>query len=488
MKIRLLSLLILVIMLFTCPIASAEVVGITAEATMETPYHQVTRLFIEYSEEVAAPETDAYQVVDFAVANLKEDYECRPYDAGVITAVYTNSEAAVREDKASVPGKYVVIELAGTDGSYFDEAEQLWKPKNITGIATWREAGKSSQYVRTDWSLFTVVQTADIVNAEGAVVAKKGILPSLANEAVPTPEVEAAFTQMFLPAANGTHNINYNIRLPKDYDAAKKYPVMFVQSGGGGGLNYEQQGTDGTLLCQACDITLDAVAIEFVRAQEDLIVVAFQRWKNPPAEWEVDDVADYIQLNEYIRANYAVDQERVFALGSSAGTSNTSSAITRRPDLWNGYVQCNGSYTYTDSEGKDQRFTIFKDELMISYVGYTSEQIWEISNNPESRLDQAAIDEMGKCFDGVVEHRIPIYFFDGTNTQSGSSLNTSAAYLYLKERYEALGLTAEEIDELIQVDIVDDDKFHAVGVCEYHASSKVAVTDGFNVIDWILSR
>lgn len=468
--------------------ASAEVVGVTANGTMETPYHQLTRLFVEYSEEIVAPDMDTYQVIDFATAELKEDYECRPFDVGVITDVYTNTEAAVREDKTSVPGKFVVIEMAGTDGSYVDETEQLWKPKNITGIATWREVGKSSQYVRTDWSMFIVAQTKDVVNAEGTVVASKCILPSLPNEPVYTPEIAEAFTQQFLPAANGTHNINYNIRLPKNYDETKEYPVMFVQSGGGGGLNYEQQGPNGELLCQACDLTLDAVAIEFVRAREDLIVVAFQRWKNPPAEWEVDDVSDYIQLNEYIRANYAVDQDRVYALGSSAGTMNTSQAISRRPDLWNGYVQCNGSYMYLDENGETQRFTLFKDELMISYTGYTADQIWEISNDPTNRLDQAVIDETGKTFDGVVEYRVPIYFFDGTNTQSGSSLNTSAAYLYLKERYEALGLSTEEIDELIKVAIVDDADFHKVGVCEYHASSKVAVTDGFDVIDWILSR
>ena len=485
---KFLFLLSALLMLALCVTASAEVVGVTAQATVATPYHMVTALFIEYSEEVAAPEADAYKVVDFALANMKEDYECRPFDVGVITAVYTNSEAALLADKTGVPGKFVVVELGTTDGSYFDEAEQLWKPKNITGIATWREAGMSSQYVRTDWSLFTMIQTKDVVNAEGKVVAAKGVLPNLKNEAVPTPEVTAAFEYFRLDAANGKHYINYNVHLPENYDATKTYPVMFVQNGGGGGLNYQQQGPNGELLCESCDLTLDGVAMSFVRRPEELIVVTFQRWKNPPAQWEVDDVADSNQLNEYIRANYAVDQNRVFCIGSSMGTVNYSEAITLRPDLWNGYVQCNGSYMYLDAEGKYQRFTLFKDELMISYVDYTADQIWEISNNADNRLDQAIIDENGKTFDGVVEHRIPIYFFDGVNTQSGSSLNTTADYLYLKERYQALGLTDAEIDELIHIHIGNNDEFHNVGVCEYHASSKVAVTDGHDVMNWILSR
>ncbi|MDO4548721.1 MAG: hypothetical protein Q4D04_11520, partial [Clostridia bacterium] len=84
-------------------------------------------------------------------------------------------------------------------------------------------------------------------------------------------------------------------------------------------------------------------------------------------------------------------------------------------------------------------------------------EINKISLDPDSRIDRETIDIMGKAFEGVIENRVPIYFFDGTNTESGSSLNTTAAYLYLKERYEALGLTGEEIDELIRLDLADDE-------------------------------
>lgn len=482
------------VLLSLCAVSLAEVVGVTGQGTMETPYHQLTRLFIEYSEEVQSPDPDTYQIVDFGLAAMKEEYESRPYDVGVVTAVYTNDTPAVREDKTSVPGKYVVVEMAGTDGSYFDEAEQLWKPKNITGIATTRFAGEKKNHTRTDWSMLTIAQTKDVVNANGDVVQKKTILPALPNEAIDTPEIAAAFTQMSIPASNGKYDILFNLHLPENYDETKKYPVIFAQNGAGGGMTTAQTLEDGSYACLGADITVDAVPISFVRANPELIVVAFQRWDTCPEEWEVDNVTSLIELNEYIRANYAVDPERVYAIGSSRGTVVTSCAIARRPDLWNGYVQCNGSFTQADQENRftmfdeENRFTMFKDELMISYVDYTADQIWAISSDPESLLPQEEIDERGKCFDIVIEHRIPIYFFDGTNTQSGSSLNTTAAYLYLKGRYEALGLTAEEIDELTKVAIVDDDVYHALGICEYHASSKAAVTDGFDVIDWLLSR
>lgn len=471
-----------------CAVACADVVAVTGQGSMETPYHQLTTIFVEYSENVAAPDADTYRVMDLALSAMKEDYECRPYDVGVITAVYTNDQAARREDKTSVEGKYVVIELAGTDGSYFDEEEQLWKPRNITGIATVRFAGEKKQHTRTDWSLLTVFQLKDVVNANGDVVAAHGVLPALPNEALYTPETAAAFQQMSIPSSNGNYDIYYNLHLPENYDETKQYPVIICENGGGGGLTTAQLLPDGSYACLGADITLDAVAISFVRANPELIVVAYQRWDTFPEEWGVDKIRDLVELNEYVRANYAVDQNRVYAIGSSAGTMNISEGIMARPDLFNGYVQCNGSFMTPNAEGGFDRFTMYKDELMISYVDYTADQIWEISNDPESYLDQAVIDETGKCFDGVVEYRIPIYFFDGVNTQSGSSLNTTADYLYLTGRYKALGLSDAEIAELVRVYVANNDEYHANGICEYHASSKLAVTEGHDVIDWILSR
>lgn len=485
---KLLILLLGLVLMFTGVTAFADVVAVTGEATMETPYQQVTTVYVEYSENVVNPGTEAYSVIDYALTAMKEDYETRPYDEGVITAVYTNDKAERREDKTSVEGKYVVIELAGTDGSYFDEAEGIWKPRNITGIATTRFAGQSKQNARTDWSKFTVTQLKDVYNANGDIVAKEGELPAMPEGPVSTPEIEKAFKQMFLPAANGTHDILYNLHLPEDYDASKTYPMIIVESGGGGGMTVEQLRSDGSYACLGADITLDAVAISFVRAQKDLIVAAYQRWDTCPAEWAVDNVADVIQLNEYLRATYA--PSKVFCLGSSAGTANFSEAIQRRPELFDGYVQCNGSYVYYDAEGKQQRFTLYKPEFMINYVDYTDDMIWAICDNEANMLDAETINETGKCFDAVIENRIPIYFFDGVNAESGGSkiLNTISDYLYLRGKYAEMGLSVEEISQLLRIKVCNNTEYHVYGITEYHASSKLAVQDNYDVIDWILSR
>ena len=88
---------------------------------------------------------------------------------------------------------------------------------------------------------------------------------------------------------------------------------------------------DGSYACMGADITVDAVPIAFVRANPELIVVAFQRWDACPDEWEVDNVQSLIETNEHIRANYAVDQKRVYAIGSSMGTMITSEAMMSSP-------------------------------------------------------------------------------------------------------------------------------------------------------------
>ena len=100
--------------------ASAQVnadVKVSAIAEVYT-YHQIKAFVLEYPTEIAEPEEGTYTIVDFAPAHMKEDYDQRPYAEAVITAVYTNDAPEMREDKTSVPGKYVIIEQELVNGSY----------------------------------------------------------------------------------------------------------------------------------------------------------------------------------------------------------------------------------------------------------------------------------------------------------------------------------------------------------------------------------
>ena len=178
---KLLALLLTVALLLgTASLAAAEtpkgVVKVHAISDMGI-YHQIVAIVVEYDAEVAVPDADAYTLVDFAPAYMKEDYDQRDFAEGVVTAVYTNDVADRREDKTSVPGKFVVIELKPVSGSYYDEAAGIWKPDNLFGLCTWRLAGEASEWFRNDYTAMVVSQKKAVVNAAGDTVAKAGALP-----------------------------------------------------------------------------------------------------------------------------------------------------------------------------------------------------------------------------------------------------------------------------------------------------------------------
>lgn len=85
------------------------VAGVSAIAEVYT-YHQIATFVIEYAQDVTLPEDGTYEIVDFAPSHMKELYDQRPFTEAVITAVYTNDQPDRREDKTSVPGRYVIIE------------------------------------------------------------------------------------------------------------------------------------------------------------------------------------------------------------------------------------------------------------------------------------------------------------------------------------------------------------------------------------------
>lgn len=466
-----------------------QTVSVTALATMETPYHQITALFIEYPEAVVCPPIEDYSVVDFQTFNLKEVYENRPYEMGSIAAVYTNNIPEIRKDKTSIEGRYVVIELNPVDGSYWDEKANMWRPQNIAGIATVRLDGANQDYYRQDYSLFVITQNHDVVNSAGKVVATKGVLPSIPKDEVRTPEMDC-FTQEMISSYNGKYNIYFNLFLPDGYDDSKEYPIVFCQPGMGGSLDYTNTDASGNWIGIGGNSTRDAVPIAMARIAKDreMIVVAVQPWTSAPKDWVVDNPGDFIHLIEYMNEKYAVDESKVYVIGNSMGTLYTSIAIGRRPDLFTAYAQCNGAFTKI-IDGKYSFFNIFKNEIQLLYPDSTEKEILAICNIPSNLLDQSTLDAKGEAFlSGVLENEIPISFFDGANTEVLSPLYTVSPYMYLKSKYEAKGYNKAQISELLRFDLADREEYLKYGVCEYHESTKIVVTEDYGVIDWLLSR
>ena len=451
-------------------------------------YHQLVALIVEYDQEVAAPDADAYVVADFASAYMKEDYDRADVGMGKITAVYTNDTADRREDKTSVPGKYVVIELEPVSGSDYDEEAGIYKVNNPAGYCTWRKVGESCEWRRTDFSALVVSQKENIVNANGDVVAKAGVLPTLQAEDIRHLKIEQ-FVTTTMKNPQG-YDIHYSLSIPENYDATKKYPMVVSVSGNGGRINYKQQDAEGNFLCVGGNLGRDSAAAAWLNCEEDVIILTPQPWRDQPEEWGIDIVADTIQVIDAVMAAYSVDPERVYAIGSSFGTMHLSSVIMRRPELFAAYAQCNGMWMLAVSKDSPESgsVNIYTDEFEGKVEG------WNCTDALALPLKEDCIKakdeywaEATEALKGVVENRMPVYFWHGVNDESISWTRALSPYTVLRQMYEEAGLTQAEIDDLVKLYFADDEEYYEHGICEIHATSKLAVNEQW-FMDWMLEQ
>lgn len=455
------------------------VVKVSAIAQVYT-YHQISAFVIEYDSEVATPEEGTYQIVDFAPSHMKETYDQRPFAQAVITAVYTNDKPETREDRTSVAGRYVIIEQAMVDGSYYDEEAGVWKPNNLCGLCTWRLLGESCEWFRNDFSELIISQQKNVVNADGEVVSKPGVLPTLQASDVHTLLVDD-FNVTTMASYNGKYDIHYSLGLPENYDSAKKYPVVVTCHGAGGSLNYLQQDEQGNLLCVGGDLGRDAVPVAWMReVDEEVIVLSIQRWTNAPEEWEVNAEEDCIYLIEELAKQYAFDMDRIYAVGSSAGSMHLSKVIMMRPDLFAGYLQCNSVFDWLN---------IYKEEYRLDGgdVLTTSTYAFSLPTREDCLLPESEWTEAREKLQGVVDHRMPVYIWHGVNDDTFSWTYATSVYEVLRTMYREEGLSEEEIDDLVKLYLADDPEYHDVGICEIHATSKLAVWNPW-VMEWLLSQ
>lgn len=482
---RMLAWLLAALMLCAAPMAAAEaasapgVVKVSAIAEVYT-YHQIAAFVIEYGQEVATPQEGTYKIVDFAPSHMKETYDQRDFAEAVITAVYTNDSPQRREDKTSVPGKYVIVEQAMVDGSFYDEQAGIWKPNNLCGLCTWRLAGESCEWLRNDYSELVISQQKDVVTEDGHVVAKAGVLPTLQQADISTLLLDD-FTVTTMVSVNGKYDIHYSIALPENYDAAKKYPVVVTCHGAGGSLSYAQQDEDGNLLCVGGDLGRDAVPVSWLReVDEDVIVLSIQRWSGAPEEWEVNAEADAIYLIEELAKQYAFDMQRIYAVGSSAGSMHLAKVIMQRPDLFAGYMQCNSVF---------ERINIYKEEYQLDGgdVLTTATYAFSLPTRADCFLPKEEWAEAKAMLQGVVDNRLPVYIWHGVNDDTFSWTYAMSEYILLCEMYREAGLSQDEIDSLVKLYLADDPEYHAVGICEIHATSKLAVWNPW-AMQWLLAQ
>ena len=164
----------------------------------------------------------------------------------------------------------------------------------------------------------------------------------------------------------------------------------------------------------------------------DMIIVAPQL-----SDWGETSADQTIALVEYFLANYNIDPDRVYGEGYSGGGETMSQVMGKRPELFAAYLQCSSQ--------------------------------WDGDYEP------------------VIESRTPVYFVIGESDEYYSSQPTQEAYENLYELYRQEGLSDEEINQLLVLDIQDADYFESQGVTVQHGGGNLFAQDE-EIMGWLFSK
>lgn len=290
--------------------------SITPITEVYTYGQRVSAVAVEYSANVDPASVD---LKSFTVSDTVYNFRFNPIDDlskmadRTITNVYTNSRAHPRNDKQSVTGRYVIVELDPADTGGWT----VIVSKCPTFLCT----------VKVNPDLPTTLTQRKPVRAlgGGGPVLAPGTpnrVRSMTNEPVNLLVDEFSY-DAFL---SGGMVLPYHYHLPKNYDPAKKYPLMVVLPGHGMGWDGVNTGVQ---------IAADIPAVAWLQrkwtgSDEDVIVLA-------PQNQRVGAVAEadlLVKMIDQFVKSYSVDTKRIYATTVSYGSQLAWEAFAKRPDLW----------------------------------------------------------------------------------------------------------------------------------------------------------
>lgn len=152
-------------------------------------------------------------------------------------------------------------------------------------------------------------------------------------------------------------------------------------------------------------------------------------------DWGETSTNQTIALIEYYKDNYNIG--KVYANGYSGGGETMSQVMGKRADLIDAYLQVSSQW---DGD-----------------------------------------------FESTVENEVPVYFVIGRDDEYYGSEPTIEAYNTLHELYEEKGLTDEEIDNILILDIKERDYFTSCGMDNEHGGGGLIAHDE-DIMTWLLTR
>lgn len=173
-------------------------------------------------------------------------------------------------------------------------------------------------------------------------------------------------------------------------------------------------------------------AFEAQKYNPQMIVVAPQL-----NDWGETSADQTICLVEYFLQQYNIDKSKVYGNGYSGGGETMSIVMGKRPDLFTAYLHVS------------------------------------------SQWDGA--------YESVAEQRLPVYFAIGSSDEYYGSEPTQRAYDILHVLYEEQGLSDDEIDKLLVLDIKEHDYFTERNVSNEHGGGSLFAYDE-EIMGWLFSK
>lgn len=182
----------------------------------------------------------------------------------------------------------------------------------------------------------------------------------------------------------------------------------------------------------ASNIKSEEFGFEAQKYNSEMIIVAPQL-----NDWGETSADQTIALVEYLLKEYNIDTGKVYANGYSGGGETMSLVLGKRPDLFTAYLHVSSKW-----DG-----------------GY----------------------------EAVVRQRLPVYFAIGKNDEYYGSGPTQKAYDTFYGLYEEQGLTKEEIDDLLVLDIKEHDYFTERNAPNEHGGGGFFAFDE-EIMGWLFAQ
>ena len=154
-------------------------------------------------------------------------------------------------------------------------------------------------------------------------------------------------------------------------------------------------------------------------------------------DWGDTSANQAIALTEYFLNAYNIDENKVFINGYSGGGETLSRIMAKRPELYTAVLHvCS---------------------------------VWDGELQP------------------LIDSMVPVYFAIGEGDEYYGSARIAKTYEALRSLYEAQGLSREQIDELLVLDIKPASYFSDRGVTNQHGGGGLFAYDS-EIMGWLFNR